>query len=306
MGKGKDGRTPSPPQIRGCKHREGSSVNPTTAGNDDVARGKESSVFADGGSDWKGVYLLPDLDGDAFKRDLHACVAAVGPPTGEDAAHFKRIVNIMYFCSVGGHLLLFATAIEHAEPWGPNSALLSAMAALISACLISTGRTMNWVVVGHHVSHGGYNKLAHDNAVPSKYRRGYYATGLWRRCVDWVDWMLPEAWNLEHNKLHHYKLSEDADPDCVERNFAKFRAMKIPQALKWIPMPIFLVGWKYIYYSTNTLKQYKLSQHNSFVARNWPSHPGAQTRSAPLVAQNFIVSCPVPLRSRTQSAAVLS
>ena len=137
MGKGKDGRTPSPPQIRGCKHREGSSVNPTTAG----------SVFADGGSDWKGVYLLPDLDGDAFKADLHACVAAVGPPTGEDAAHFKRIVNIMYFCSVGGHLLLFATALEHAEPWGPNSALLSAMAALISACLISTGRTMNWVVV---------------------------------------------------------------------------------------------------------------------------------------------------------------
>jgi len=84
------------------------------------------------------------------------------------------------------------------------------------------------------------------------------------------------------------KLSEDADPDCVERNFAKFRAAKIPQALKWIPMPIFLVGWKYIYYSTNTLKQYKLSQKNSFISRNWPTRPGAQTRTAPLVVQNFI------------------
>ena len=122
--------------------------------------------------------------------------------------------------------------------------------------------------------------------------------------MDWVDWMLPEAWNLEHNKLHHYKLSEDADPDCVERNFANFRAMKVPRALKWIPMPIFLVGWKYIYYSTNTFKQYKLSQKNSFIARNWPSHPGAQTHSAPLVAQNFIVSHHrLPLVSAPESPA---
>ena len=256
---------------------------------------KESSPFAEGGSDWEDAYLLPNFDGELFKADLHACVEAVGPPTDEDAAHFQRVVNIMHACSVSGHLLLFATAIERAEPWGPNSAVLSALGAVLSACLISTGRMMNWVVVGHHVSHGGYNKLAQDHAVPSKYRRGHYATGLWRRCMDWIDWMLPEAWNLEHNKLHHYKLSEDSDPDCVERNFAKFRAMKIPQALKWIPMPIFLVGWKYIYYSTNTLKQYKLSQKNSFISRNWPSHPGAQTRSAPLVVQNFIVSTPETL-----------
>jgi hypothetical protein len=272
---------------------------------DQVGHGKRdsSSPFRDAGADWeaKGVYLLPDsFDAEGFKAELHKCVEAVGPPTDEDAAHFKHIVNIMQVLQVGGHLLLFATAIEHAEPWGPNSALLTALGAVVSAFMISTGRSMNWVVVGHHVSHGGYNKLAHDHAVDSKYKRGHYATGLWRRCVDWVDWMLPEAWNLEHNKLHHYKLSEDADPDCVERNFAKFRAMKVPQALKWIPMPIFLVGWKYIYYSTNTLKQYKLSQKNSFIARNWPSHPGAQTRSAPLVAQNFIVSHHrLPLRPST-------
>lgn len=288
MGKGKDGRTPSPAQIRGSKRSADSDSATVTTGNDTQAISGKTAVFDDQGSKWEGIYLLPDLDAEAFRADVLACVQAVGPPTDEDAAHFARIVNIMHACSISGHLLLFAVAIEHAEPWGPNSALLTAIGGLVAAVLISTARMMNWVVVGHHVSHGGYGGLAKDQKVDSKFRRGHYATGLWRRCMDWVDWMLPEAWNLEHNKLHHYKLSEDADPDCVERNFAKFRAAKIPQALKWIPMPIFLVGWKYIYYSTNTLKQYKLSQKNSFISRNWPTRPGAQTRTAPLVVQNFI------------------
>eukprot|EP01046_Picozoa_sp_COSAG06_P040736 COSAG06_NODE_4959_length_3832_cov_2.417451_3_plen_290_part_01 len=290
MGKGKDGRTPSPAQIRGSKRSADSDSATVTTGNDTQAISGKTAVFDDQGSKWEGIYLLPDLDAEAFRADVLACVQAVGPPTDEDAAHFARIVNIMHACSISGHLLLFAVAIEHAEPWGPNSALLTAIGGLVAAVLISTARMMNWVVVGHHVSHGGYGGLAKDQKVDSKFRRGHYATGLWRRCMDWVDWMLPEAWNLEHNKLHHYKLSEDADPDCVERNFAKFRAAKIPQALKWIPMPIFLVDWKYIYYSTNTLKQYKLSQKNSFISRNWPTRPGAQTRTAPLVVQNFIVS----------------
>jgi len=35
--------------------------------------------------------------------------------------------------------------------------------------------------------------------------------------------MLPEAWNVEHNKLHHYKLGELEDPDLVERNMDMIR-----------------------------------------------------------------------------------
>jgi len=35
--------------------------------------------------------------------------------------------------------------------------------------------------------------------------------------MDWLDWMLPEAWNVEH-KNHHYSLNEIDDPDLVERN----------------------------------------------------------------------------------------
>ena len=42
--------------------------------------------------------------------------------------------------------------------------------------------------------------------------------------MDWLDWMLPEAWNVEHNNLHHYKLGEQGDPDLVERNFEPLRS----------------------------------------------------------------------------------
>jgi hypothetical protein len=40
----------------------------------------------------KPVYLLPDLDAEQFRRDVKACVDAVGPPTEEDASHFKSVV----------------------------------------------------------------------------------------------------------------------------------------------------------------------------------------------------------------------
>lgn len=232
-----------------------------------------------------GVYLLPNLDAEKFREDIMACVEAVGPETQEDADHFQRLVRIVQLLNVVGHLLGFVAALDYAS--GSNRCALTYTVAFVAAALISTGRSAAWVVIGHHVMHGGYTGLAKQGKVPGRFRRGVFAIGAYRRCIDWIDWMMPEAWNLEHNKLHHYKLSEDADPDCVERNFEKFRNANLPTALKWLPMPIFLVGWKYIYYSTNCLKQLKLSQKNSWVCRNWPTHENAQKHSAPLVLQNF-------------------
>ena len=37
---------------------------------------------------------------------------------------------------------------------------------------------------------------------------GFAVGSVYRRARDWFDWMLPEAWNVEHNNLHHYRLSE--------------------------------------------------------------------------------------------------
>ena len=196
-------------------------------------------------------------------------------------------------------MLAFVTALDFAVEYF-DSANLTYLGAFVAAALISTGRCAAWVVVGHHAMHGGYTSLAKKGLVASRYKRGTFAIGLWRRCIDWVDWMMPEAWNLEHNKLHHYQvtdhhvlgcascslgnvevacgpcrgglawlqtmalyltgaqtfytitqLSEESDPDCVERNFAKHRNLSVPLWVKWFPMPVFLVGWKYIYYSTN-------------------------------------------------------
>ena len=60
-----------------------------------------------------------------------------------------------------------------------------------------------------------------------QYNRFKFAVGsLWRRCVDWLDWMLVEAWNLEHNQLHHYYLGETRDPDLVEVNLRMIRDLK--------------------------------------------------------------------------------
>jgi fatty acid desaturase len=82
--------------------------------------------------------------------------------------------------------------------------------------------------------------------------------------------MLPEAWDLEHNKLHHYELSEDADPDLVERNFKILRDMPLPNFLKLMSMIFWMASWKWSYYSPNTLKELLLSQKKGYVARHWP------------------------------------
>lgn len=40
------------------------------------------------------------------------------------------------------------------------------------------------------------------------------------------DWMLPEAWDVEHNFKHHYELGEASDPDLLERNAHSIRVSK--------------------------------------------------------------------------------
>ena len=48
-----------------------------------------------------------------------------------------------------------------------------------------------------------------DKCGKGEYNRFRFGVGsLYRRCVDWLDWMLVEAWNVEHNNLHHYCLGE--------------------------------------------------------------------------------------------------
>ena len=124
----------------------------------------------------------------------------------------------------------------------------------ISIFLISTGITARWTMIGHHVCHGGYDKLKGDHLNRRKFALG----NGWRRFVDWLDWMLPEAWNCEHNQLHHYQLGELADPDLVERNLVTIRESSLGPVYKYANVLFLMLTWKWFYYAPNTLKELKI------------------------------------------------
>ena len=77
---------------------------------------------------------------------------------------------------------------------------------------------------------------------------------------DWFDWMMPEAWNVEHNNRHHYCLSEIDDPDLVENNLKFLRSLPIPIFMKWPTLPFITTTWKWFYYAPNTYKELKLAR----------------------------------------------
>jgi len=83
---------------------------------------------------------------------------------------------------------------------------------------------------------------------------------LWRRFNDWFDWMMPEAWNVEHNTRHHYNLSEINDPDLVEQNLSFLRELPIPVSVKYAIVAFFALTWKWFYYAPNTYKELKLAR----------------------------------------------
>lgn len=94
---------------------------------------------------------------------------------------------------------------------------------------------------------------------------------------DWLDWMLPEAWNVEHNKLHHYQLCEDSDPDLVQRNMKDIRALNqagVPALLLYPIVVVMSMTWKWYYYMPNTLKEYEKSQLDNKGKKNQKSKWG--------------------------------
>merc|ERR1711957_769003 len=102
---------------------------------------------------------------------------------------------------------------------------------LLSIVGLSTWTFSRWTMIAHHTCHGGYDRV-HPNK--KRWHRFKFAIGsFWRRLADWFDWMMPEAWNVEHNNRHHYNLSELEDPDLVENNLAELRDMKAPLLFKY-------------------------------------------------------------------------
>lgn len=171
------------------------------------------------------------LDYRAFGDELQAIKRELDASRSEaDFRHLRKIERWGRLCSIAG----FATAWIVPNP--------------ISAFLISQGNFTRWTMMAHHVTHRGYDKTP---GVWPRYTSKQFARG-WRRIVDWLDWIVPDAWDYEHNVFHHYYTGEVTDPDLVERNVEFFCAWRLPIPLKALVIAFFMCTWKLLYYAPNT------------------------------------------------------
>jgi len=148
------------------------------------------------------------------------------PSDEEEAAHLTKLQMWTLVLGISGALMA-------------SRGVLCPIA-MVLLCLFRQGQ---FTILAHHSLHGGWGRS----------RRGWYGKGI-RRMVDWLDWILPEAWNQEHNKEHHYKLNELADPDLPDRNTATLGNPEhsLPRRYFWAFMTA--ATWKWYYYASNTLK----------------------------------------------------
>lgn len=182
---------------------------------------------------------LKDLDFEAFTAECKALGQTLEAEQGPaDVAHLEKMIRWSNMCAAIG-LLSMGFSVN-----------------VITVMALSLYTFSRWTMIAHHTCHGGYEKCASKRF--SRFRFGL--GGLWRRFNDWFDWMMPEAWNVEHNNRHHYHLSEKDDPDLVEENLSELRGMNVPMWAKYMAIPIIMGTWKWFYYAPNTYKELKLAQ----------------------------------------------
>ena len=174
---------------------------------------------------------LGRMDVAGFCADLERLKAdtyrQIGPA---DFAHLRRVERY-------GKL---ATLLGYSTAWVfPNP---------LTAFALSLGQMTRWLLA-HHITHRGYDRVP---GIPPRYTSKVFARG-WRRFVDWFDWLLPAAWDHEHNFLHHYHTGEDADPDVAERNMEALRALRLPIWMKLSLIAVLACTWKIVYYAPNSL-----------------------------------------------------
>ncbi len=171
---------------------------------------------------------------DAFAAELAAIGRRVrAARTPEHFAHLRKLERWGRLCSFAGY----------GTGWLlPN---------LFSASLIALGKTTRWAVMLHPISHRGYDGAP---GVPRRYTSHGFAKG-WRRAIDWLDWIAPDAWHEEHDVVHHFRLGEDRDPDQLEVNFRWLRSSRVPVPLRYVAAFGVAATWKWTYYAPTTLME---------------------------------------------------
>jgi fatty acid desaturase len=193
---------------------------------------------------------VADLDYEGFGKEVTALGKQLLKETGpKDLEHLEKLVawrNV-------------AALIGLATVWMPPNP--------ITILALSTWTYASWTMVAHHTCHGGYNRVVESG---EKFHSRNFALSLPRRVRDWLDWMQPEAWNLEHNRLHHYKLNEVHDPDLVQRNLEFVRQDDGSMILKYAKVFAFLPIWKWYYYAPNTFKVLQIAKYKSETGKEIP------------------------------------
>jgi len=184
---------------------------------------------------------LKTLDFDAFTADVKKLGEELGRNQGPaDVRHLKKMVMWSNACSLVGMLTM---------GFGVH---------IVPIFALSTFTFTRWTMIAHHTCHGGYDKCHPDKKRWNRFK--FAINGFWNRLCDWFDWMMPEAWNVEHNSRHHYCLSELDDPDLVENNLSDMRDMPVPTFVKYLALPLLVTTWKWFYYAPNTYKELKLAK----------------------------------------------
>jgi len=166
------------------------------------------------------------FDATAFEKDIRGARDETAPTEEAERKHWNKMRMWTAVIGLAGLALAVRGVVS------PTAMIL-----------IGVYKFVNFAIIAHHSLHGAWGSRV----------RGTFAKNIYRRVVDWLDWICPAAWNIEHNKAHHYHLNEDADPDFVQRNTALIRTFPT-KVLRYLIVALNMASWKWGYYASNTLK----------------------------------------------------
>ena len=177
------------------------------------------------------TFDLARFDRHGFARELDALHARLRAGIGQaDVLHLRNMKRWSLACTALG-LVTSALAVNP-----------------LSALLLALGNVTRWAIVAHHVSHGALDGV--PGLGPGENSRTF-ARG-WRRWVDWLDFIHPEAWHHEHDVIHHAYTGAPGDPDLTELNVFILRDYVRPRPLQWLVIAFFACTWKLTYFGPNT------------------------------------------------------
>ncbi|MFY0567207.1 fatty acid desaturase family protein [Archangium lansingense] len=208
------------------------------------------------------------VDVEGFLADIRALRTEIDASVSEaDLAHLRKIENWGRAASVLG----LATCWMMPNP--------------LSAAAMGLGRSTRWLLM-HHVGHRGYDRVP---GAPAERTSKGFAKGN-RRFLDWLDWILPDAWVYEHNVLHHSHTGEDADPDLLERNAeGSLRNPDRPLALRYLQLALLAITWRASYYSPETLASLRRKHRPGGPLTREEWREVLLSGYAPYIAWNFVV-----------------